>query len=270
MEPHAVVALVPGATGDTAEIVMFWVFAVMALGAGIAVITMRNIVHGALMLVVNLLAVAGLYVTLESPFLGIIQVLVYGGAIMVLFLFVIMLLGVHRDDLLLATGVQTRVLAVVGSALLAGALLFGFVGPYTSDMSVCGQPGLTGLGTSQAVVCQGLEQAVQDHEGGSVGLLGERLFTRYTFPFELAALLLTVATIGATVLGRRRDLVAEDPLPVGAGPLDGADGIRVDRPHEDVVSAVGSDPGAPQGVVEGSERPADHDLPARPDRDREV
>jgi hypothetical protein len=94
MELLAQDGLIPGATGDTAEIVMFWVFAVMALGAGIAVISMRNIVHGALMLVVNLLAVAGLYVTLESPFLGIIQVLVYGGAIMVLFLFVIMLLGV--------------------------------------------------------------------------------------------------------------------------------------------------------------------------------
>jgi hypothetical protein len=70
---------------------------------------MRNIVHGALMLVVNLLAIAGLYLTLESSFLSIIQVLVYAGAIMVLFLFVIMLLGVDRDDLLVVRGLRTKV-----------------------------------------------------------------------------------------------------------------------------------------------------------------
>jgi NADH-quinone oxidoreductase subunit J len=208
-------------------------------------------VHGALMLVLNLLAVAGLYVTLESPFLGIIQVLVYGGAIMVLFLFVIMLLGVSRDDLLVAsTSLSSKVLATVGAALLAGALLFGFVGPYTQDASVCGEAGAGEQATSQTVRCRGLAQAVEDHEQGSVGLLGELLFTRYTFPFELAALLLTVATIGATVLGRRRDLVPDDP-----------GGI----PEE------GPGPGATEAAsLEGADRPAEHGLPARPDRDREV
>jgi multisubunit Na+/H+ antiporter MnhC subunit len=74
---------------------------------------MRNIVHGALMLVLNLLAIAGLYLTLESSFLSIIQVLVYAGAIMVLFLFVIMLLGVDRDDLLVEPAPH-QVLAVLG------------------------------------------------------------------------------------------------------------------------------------------------------------
>jgi NADH-quinone oxidoreductase subunit J len=201
----------PAAGGDTAEIVLFWVFAVMALGAGIAVITMRNIVHGALMLVLNMLAVAGLYVTLESPFLAIIQVLVYGGAIMVLFLFVIMLLGVDRDDLLTETHVRTRVLSALGTALIAGALVFGFVGPYTGDASLCGE-----AAAGPGVPCVGLEQVVQETEGGSVGFIGSLMFTRYTYPFELAALLLTVATIGATIMGRRRDPEPDDPLHVDA------------------------------------------------------
>ena len=263
MELLAQDGLAPGMTGDPAEIVMFWVFAVLALGAGIAVITMRNIVHGALMLVVNLLAVAGLYVTLESPFLGIIQVLVYGGAIMVLFLFVIMLLGVDRDDLLLATHVPTRVLAVVGAALLAGALLFGFVGPYTGDASVCGPD----AGEGDGVPCVGLAEAVQEHERGSVGLLGERMFTRYTFPFELAALLLTVATVGATILGRRRDPEPDDPLGVHAGPVDDADGVVASDGDEAAWDAV--EP-ASTGALEGTHAPAEHGLPTRPDRDREV
>jgi NADH-quinone oxidoreductase subunit J len=259
MELLAQDGLMPGMTGDTAEIVMFWVFAVLALGTGIAVITMRNIVHGALMLVVNLLAIAGLYVTLESPFLGIIQVLVYGGAIMVLFLFVIMLLGVDRDDLLRATHVPTRILAVAGAALLAGALLFGFVGPYTSDASVCGVEEATGEG----VPCVGLAEAVEEHERGSVGLLGERMFTRYTYPFELAALLLLVATIGATILGRRNDPEPEDPPMVGEpDEPDDADSV----PADEGLGAFGESTGA----LEGSDVGADHGLPPRPDRDREV
>ena len=261
MELLAQDGLMPGMTGDAAEIVMFWVLAVLALGTGIAVITMSNIVHGALMLVVNLLAIAGLYLTLESPFLSIIQVLVYGGAIMVLFLFVIMLLGVDRDDLLRATHLRTRVLAVVGAALLAGALLLGFVGPYTNDASVCGPE----AGQGDGVSCVGLAEAVDEHDGGSVGLLGERLFTRYTYPFELAALLLVIATIGATLLGRRRDPEPDDPLPTHAGPVVASDGID---PHEG--APWGEEEPAETGAIEGTQTPADHGLPARPDRDREV
>jgi NADH-quinone oxidoreductase subunit J len=199
-----------GAAGsNTAEIVLFWVFAVLALGAAIAVITMRNIVHGALMLVLNLLAIAGLYLTLESSFLAIIQVLVYAGAIMVLFLFVIMLLGVDRDDLLQETHVRSRALAVLGGALLSGALLFAFVGTYTSPASVCG-PDVAAVAEAGQVRCVGLAEAYGEDDDSGVAFLGLRMFTRFTWPFELAALLLTVATIGAVILARRRDLAPED------------------------------------------------------------
>jgi NADH-quinone oxidoreductase subunit J len=210
------------AGGNTAEVVLFWVFAVLALGAGIAVVTMRNIVHGALMLVLNLLAVAGLYLTLESAFLSVIQVLVYAGAIMVLFLFVIMLLGVHRDDLYLETRRRNQVLAVVGGAFLAGALLFGFVGPYTGDASICGAD----VTTTDGQRCVGLADAKADDDEAGVAFLGERMFTRYTLPFELSALLLTVATIGAVLLARRRDLDPEDEEPAYVTPAGDAAGAE--------------------------------------------
>ncbi|MEX1176997.1 MAG: NADH-quinone oxidoreductase subunit J [Nitriliruptor sp.] len=200
---------------STAETIVFYVFSAIALGSGLAVITLRNIVHGALMLVVNLLAIAGLYLALESTFLSIVQVLVYAGAITVLFLFVIMLLGIDRDDLLSVTSKRNAVLASAAVAALAGALLLGLVGPYTGDASICNQGATSGAGGA----CVGLEAALEGDDQDAVRFLGERMFTRYTFPFELAALLLTVATIGATILGRRRDPEPddEDDEPLGSG-----------------------------------------------------
>ncbi len=222
------------AAASTAETVLFAVFGVLALGSALAVISLRNVVHGALMLVVNLLSIAGLFLTLESSFLSIIQVLVYAGAIMVLFLFVIMLLGVDRDDLLTVRGLRTRILAVAGAAILSGALLLAFVGPYTSDGSLCG-PDVER--TAGAERCIGLaEQLEAGDDASGVRFLGQRLFTRYTYPFELSALLLTVATIGAVILARRRDLEPEDLDDVDPGAASGveppADAATVDPARE--------------------------------------
>jgi len=189
-----------------AESVLFAAFGAVALGSAIAVITLRNVVHGALMLVVHFLAIAGLYLTLQSSFLAIIQVMVYAGAIMVLFLFVIMLLGVDRDDLLVPGGLRVPLAATAAGLVLAGVLVATFVGPYTSPASECGS-GVAAVGTDQA--CVGLDGALVGDTSG-VASLGRRLFTRYTLPFEMSALLLTVATIGAVVLARRRDDEPED------------------------------------------------------------
>jgi NADH-quinone oxidoreductase subunit J len=193
--------------GLTGEVLAFVVFAGIALGAAVAVVSMRNLVHGALMLVIHLLAVAGLYLSLESQFLAVVQVLVYAGAIVVLFLFVIMLLGVDRDDLLIG-GDRRRVAGIVAAGLIvAGAMTAAFVGPYTSEASVCGS-GVAAVGTQQP--CVGLEAAKGPGDSAGVAFLGRRLFTRYTLVFELSAVLLTVATIGAVILARRRDLLPED------------------------------------------------------------
>jgi len=191
----------------TGEVLAFVVFAGIALGAAVAVVSMRNLVHGALMLVIHLLAVAGLYLTLESQFLAIVQVLIYAGAIVVLFLFVIMLLGVDRDDLLIVHD-RRKVAGIAAAGLIvAGAMTVAFVGPYTTEASVCGSE-VAAVGTEQP--CVGLEAAKGPDDTAGVGFVGRRLFTRYTLVFELSAVLLTVATIGAVILARRRDLTPED------------------------------------------------------------
>lgn len=183
------------------EAVVFGIAAVVALGAAIAVVTLRNVVHGALMLVVHFLAVAVLYLAAQSSFLAIVQVLVYAGAIMVLFLFVIMLLGVDRDDLLVPGGLTTPVAAAAASVLLAGVLIAVLVGPTTAPASVCGS-GEVARGTELA--CVGLDDALVDDPSG-VAAIGRSLFTRHVLPFEIAGLLLTVASVGALILARRRD-----------------------------------------------------------------
>ncbi|MBW3619421.1 MAG: NADH-quinone oxidoreductase subunit J [Actinobacteria bacterium] len=200
----------PGETvassGATAEAIVFWVAAVIGVGSAVAVILMRNIVHAALMLVMNLVAIAMLYLALQSSFLAIIQILVYAGAIVVLFLFVIMLLGVSRDDLLFETHRWHRVAAGVGGVAVAGLLVFGVAGEHLGAASRCGgQADPAVVAESTVTPCRGLDDALGANEQGSVGIIAERLFTRWTFAFEISALLLVVATIGALVLGRRHD-----------------------------------------------------------------
>ena len=198
--------LAEGAATSGAEAVLFWVFAAIALGSAVAVVALRNVVHAALMLVVNLLSVAALYLGLQSSFLSIVQVIVYAGAIVVLFLFVIMLLGVDRDDLLGTRTPVRAVAAVVAGVALAGAFLVVVGADSLSAASSCGA--LAGDGAADAVTCVGLDDVADD----SVAFVGMQLFTRWTFAFEAAALLLVVATLGALVLGRRRDPHLEDDL----------------------------------------------------------
>ncbi|MDX1512043.1 MAG: NADH-quinone oxidoreductase subunit J [Nitriliruptorales bacterium] len=208
---------------NVAEVILFVCFGALAVGTAIAVVTMRNVVHAALMLVVNLLSIAGLYLALQASFLSFVQVIVFAGAFVVLFLFVIFLLGVDRDDLLVDRNKWHVTGAVVGGLLLAGLLVTGFVGTYTTSASRCGDQGSLTADDVRAgrVGCVGLDQldvAVEPPVGseqvdldptadGTSGaeFLGQRLFTRHTFVFEAAGLLLVVATIGALVLGKRHD-----------------------------------------------------------------
>jgi len=166
------------------EKILFWVLAPVALGSGIAMVLARNAVHSALLLVLNFFALSVFYVMLDAHFLAAVQVIVYAGAIMVLFLFVIMLLGVDRRESLDESIRFQRPLA-----LLLGA---GFVGVAVFTIH-------STLGTA---TFQGLSEA---NAPGNVEAVGRVLFTKYTFPFEVASVLLIVAAIGAMVLGRRRD-----------------------------------------------------------------
>ena len=182
-----------------------WIFGPMAAVAwfsAIAMIAVPNAVHSALLLVLNFFARAVLYVLLDAHFLAAVQVIIYAGAIMVLFLFVIMLLGVDRNEELREPIRFQFPLAIILGAGFAGIGIF-------TIWSAFGRESFAGLDAANA--------------SGNVEGLGRLLFRRYVFPFEVASVLLIVAAIGAMVLGRRRDeeeaasgIADEEPDRVGA------------------------------------------------------
>jgi NADH-quinone oxidoreductase subunit J len=209
-----IVAQAAPAAGGAAE---FWVFVIVgavSLGSAIAMVLMRNAVHAALMLVVNFFTIAVLYAVLEAQFLAVIQVIVYAGAIMVLFLFVLMLLGVARGEPLTGRIRGQKPVAVTLGVLLFAGLAASTAGPFLGEASVCGveaEPGAEGI------ACEGLAAV---NEEGNVRAVGGPLFTDYVWPFEVMSVLLVIAAIGAIVLGKRaerpEDLV--DPVPEPAAP----------------------------------------------------
>jgi NADH-quinone oxidoreductase subunit J len=164
---------------------VFWVFAPISIASAIGMIVMRNAVHAALFLVVNFFCIAVMYLLLDAPFLFAVQIIVYAGAIMVLFLFVIMLLGVDRGDDLRERLIAQRPLAIV--------LALAFV----AEIFVAVRAGI-GFATKAP---DGFDAA---NQGGNTRALGEVLFRDYFLPFEITSILLIIAAIAATVLAQRR------------------------------------------------------------------
>lgn len=172
--------------------IFFILFAFVALGGAVGVVISRTPVASLLFMVATLASVAGIYVLFEAHFLAAIQVLVYAGAIMVLFLFVIMLLNLghdYRADLKFGLW---SLLGFVVVGLTFGALAHGFL-----DVND------TGLRGDGAAVAASLDAAVQ--EQGVAGVIAEPLFTDYVVAFELMGLLLLVAIVAAVVLAKPRD-----------------------------------------------------------------
>jgi NADH-quinone oxidoreductase subunit J len=256
------------ATGGAAEFWVFWILAPLSLGAALSVLLLRNPVHAALMLVVNFFTIAVFYAVLEAQFLAVVQVIVYAGAVMVLFL--LMLLGVAREDDRpdrMAGAAFQRVLAITLGVVLFGALTIAVAGPWMGAGSACGEPPAPNPVTGAPLgpldgACIGLAEANAD---GNVRALGGLVFTDYVWPFEVTSVLLVIAALGAMVLGRR-DEKAEDlvdggspeahdtrlrarpvaaPLTVGAGartaaaedPSDVAAGPASDRPDPTTVDS---------------------------------
>ncbi|HVR99473.1 MAG TPA: NADH-quinone oxidoreductase subunit J [Thermoanaerobaculia bacterium] len=161
------------------ETLIFLLFAALALASALMVVLHRNPVYATMSLVVTLFSVAVFFVMLGAPFLGTIQVLVYAGAIVVLFLFVIMLLNVEREEIQRSGQTAQRWVSI------AGAIVFGAV---LIIMFWQGGPTETGELTPEMVSMKGLATA---------------LFSEYLLAFEAVGLLLLVAVIGATVAARR-------------------------------------------------------------------
>jgi NADH-quinone oxidoreductase subunit J len=163
----------------------FAVAAAIVLSGAIGVVVARNPVHSALMLVMTLFGVAVLFVLQRDPFLAAVQVIVYAGAIVVLFLFVIMFLGVDREENIAAEPLRGQRPLAVGLIALGtvGLLLLGQVSHWTT-----GAPHVAGTDAGPQ---------------SNVYLLGKSVYTTYLFPFEATAALLIIAVVGAVVLARR-------------------------------------------------------------------
>lgn len=168
---------------------LWWIFASLAFVGGLGMVTRRNPVASLLFLVLGLFSVAALFILLGAHFIGAIQVIVYAGAIMVLFLFVIMLLNLGHD---MRADLRGAGWLVAGSA--TAGLIGGLLG-YT----VWSALGLNGAGAAGGAM---IDEAVR--ELNAVGAIAFPLFRDYMVPFELTSILLLVAVVGAVLLAKRR------------------------------------------------------------------
>lgn len=166
------------------ETALFYIFAAIALGSAISVIAQKRVFYSALSLIVCLCALAGIYMLLQAQFIAAVQVIVYAGAIMVLFLFVIMLLDPFSAAVLRDKKKYLGYLAV-----LLGAAAIACLYPMLRSYNLALAPRTAGI------VAGGF---------GSVRHVGETLFTEYLLPFEVTSILILVAIIGAVILAKRQ------------------------------------------------------------------
>ena len=167
-------------------LIIFYIFAALSILGGLGVLFLRNPIHCALSLVGTFFCLGSIYVMLNAEFVAVIQVLVYAGAIMVLFLFVLMLLSSKTSD-------QNTNKWPIGK-ILAGLLSFGIFVKIASLFSM----GDLQLGPKGAYPLEVVKEV------GSISLIGRLLFTDYILSFEIIAILLLVAVIGAVVIAKRR------------------------------------------------------------------
>jgi len=181
---------------------VFAVGATMILTGAAGVILLRNPVHSALMLVVTLFGVALEFIDESADFLAAVQIIVYAGAVVILFLFVIMFLGVDRKEAIAAepTKLQKPLAALMGLVVLVEILALSRVDHWAS-----GAPAQSGL---------------LNGPGDNVQKLGQAVYTGYLLPFEMTAALLVIAVVATVVLSKRSASTAE---PTGPDPLEQAE-----------------------------------------------
>lgn len=168
----------------TLETVLFWIFGGLAVAGAIATITRKNPVISALFLIMNFGGLAGLYLLLHAQFIAVVQIIVYAGAIMVLFLFVIMLLRPDDEKSFFAENKQIKWTGIaIGTFLFAQLAYVIFVGV-----------------PKQSIV----RNAQRSFEIGTIESIGRALFTQFLVPFEAIAFVLLASTIGALVLAKKK------------------------------------------------------------------
>ncbi len=170
--------------------ILFFILALIAILAAIGMLTSTNAVHATLFLVINFTCIALFYLGLNAPFLAMVQITVYAGAIMVLFLFVIMLLGAERVQL----NSTLRWQVPLGIVLVVALMVVSAVVLLSPEVSIS-LP-------SVAPVAADTQSEGSNYGFGSAQAIGEVLFNRYLLPFEMTGVLLLVAMVGAIVLAR--------------------------------------------------------------------
>ncbi len=169
------------------DVIFFAIFGLVAVVAAIGVVAQRNVLYSGLLLVLSMLSLAGLYILMNAQFIGVVQIIVYAGAVMVLFLFTVMLVGGRRTE--------TPARTLRGQGPLA-ALLVLALGADLCLLLVRGLPAVTPAPMTAATL-------------GSVQAVAEVLFTRYLWAFEATGLLLLVAVVGVVYLARGHASPAE-------------------------------------------------------------
>ncbi len=179
---HVLAAAPSGTNTDSIAVAtVFWILAFLSVGAALAMILVRRAVHCAIMLAVVMLCLATMYAMLGAPFLAFVQIIVYTGAVLMLFLFVIMLIGISSADSIVETIKGQRMAAGLAAIGLFVVLILGVghaaIGPAAKTTAANGADNLTGL--------------------------ARLIFTTYVFPFEVTGALLITAAVGAMVLAHR-------------------------------------------------------------------
>ncbi|MFS4458904.1 NADH-quinone oxidoreductase subunit J [Bdellovibrio sp. HCB2-146] len=171
----------------TADAFLFWFLAIVTLGSGLAVILMSNPIYSALSLAMTMVGISALFVTLNAYFIAGVQLIVYAGAVMVLFTMVIMLFDLKKDLQAFTRGKMTGALKIASVGLMAG-LIVGAVVLSADLLSDKAQK-------STALAGDGMEATKQ---------LGQILFSKYVFGFEALGILLLVIAVGAVALARSK------------------------------------------------------------------
>lgn len=166
----------------SASQILFWFLSVLALGSALMVVVSRNPVHSVLWLIVTFFAISGHYIMLNAQFIGIVNLIVYAGAIMVLFLFVIMLMNLNAET----EPQKNKWLKVAG--VIAGGCLMLVIVAALKDAEVKGR------------IAQ-----LKEGDIGLISQLGKSLFTDYVIPFEISSVLFLSAMVGAVVIGKKGD-----------------------------------------------------------------
>ena len=173
-------------------VVLFFLFAATTLGGALGVVLARNTVHAALFLVLTLVSVAVLFLLQDAQLVAAVQIIVYASAIVVLFLFVIMLLGVDRREAIIETLPFQRPAAIALGAVVLAEIIFLAGHTWATGAQVGGDRALEG-----------------GNLGNNIERVARTMFTDFLWPFEITAVLLVIAVVGSVVVARRSGQAAE-------------------------------------------------------------